>query len=66
MFENLKSELHRKGITNVAVASLIGCTEKSFQNKIQGVTEFNLSEIFAIRNNLLPEFTFEYLFKATK
>lgn len=63
MFGNLSSELKRKGITNKAVAVLIGCTEKTFQNKLNGVTEFTLSEVLLINENLLPEFELRYLFK---
>jgi len=63
MFENLIFELRRKGITNKALAALINCSEKSVQNKLSGVTEFTLSEILLIQENLLPEFELKYLFK---
>lgn len=63
MFENLKYELRRKQITNKAVAELLGCTEKTLGNKLSGSTEFTLSEILLISENLLPEFELRYLFK---
>lgn len=63
MFENLIAELKKKGITNKAVSTLIGCTEKTLQNKLNGVTEFTLSEVLSINENLLPEFTLQYLFR---
>ena len=63
MFENLIVELKKKGITFKAVANLIGCSEKTFQNKVYGVTEFTLSEVLSINENLLPEFTLQYLFR---
>ena len=63
MFENLKAELRKKNISMVAVARTIHCSEKSIQNKINGSTEFTLSEILAINEQLLPEFDLKYLFR---
>ena len=63
MFENLKTELAKKHISLIAVARTIHCSEKSIQNKINGVTEFTLSEILAINEQLLPEFNLKYLFE---
>lgn len=65
MFANLCTELKRKGITNRAVANLIGCSEKTLWNKLSGTTEFTLSEVLLINENLLPEFELRYLFKRT-
>jgi len=62
MFPNLSNELKDKGITLKAVAILIGCTEKTLQNKMNGITEFTLSEALLINENLLPEFRLQYLF----
>ena len=62
MFPNLSNELKDKGITYKAVAILIGCTEKTLQNKMNGITEFTLSEALLINENLLPEFRLQYLF----
>ena len=66
MFENLKSELQRKHISNKAVAELIGCTEKTLCNKFNGVTDFTLTEVLSIHENMLPEFELRYLFKRAK
>jgi len=63
LFTNLYAELKRKGISFKAVATLLGITEKTLQNKMNGVTEFTLSEILLISENLLPEFELRYLFK---
>ena len=62
MYENLRKELNNKGITHKAVASMIGCSEKTMQNKLSGKTDFLFKEVMSIRNDLLPEFTIEYLF----
>lgn len=63
MFPNLMKEMKGKGITYRAVAGLIGCSEKSVQNKMNGTTEFTLSEILLINDNLFPEYELRYLFK---
>lgn len=61
MFNNLRTELRTKNISLVAYSKIIGCTEKSVQNKLSGVTEFTLSEIKATLD-VFPEFRLEYLF----
>lgn len=61
MFNNLRNELQAKNISLVAYSRLLGITEKSVQNKLNGVTEFTLSEIKATLN-VLPEFKLDYLF----
>lgn len=62
MYENLRLELARKNITQEAVAKLIGCTEKTLRNKLNGTTDFTVSEAMLINDNILPEFGFGYLF----
>jgi len=62
MFPNLSDALKDKGITLKAVSILIGCTEKTLQNKMNGITEFTLSEALLINENLLPEYRLQYLF----
>lgn len=63
MFTNLVSELKHKGISTKAVAGLIGCSESSVLNKVKGATEFTLSEVLLINDNLFPEYKLEYLFE---
>lgn len=63
MFPHLTAELKRKGISYKAIAKLIGCSERSVQNKVQGVTEFTLSEVLLIQENMFPEYELRYLFK---
>lgn len=62
MYQNLKTELSRKGISQVALANVLGLSEKTMQNKLKGRTDFSFPEAMIIRQNLLPEFTLEYLF----
>ena len=61
MLGNMISELRRKNITNKAVAELIGAAEKTVVNKLNGTSEFTVSEAIAINVNLLPEFRLSYL-----
>lgn len=61
MFENLRHELMRKNISMVAFAKILGCSEKSVQNKLNGVTEFTLSEVRTILE-LFPQFKLGYIF----
>lgn len=63
MFPNLSAELKRKGISTKALAAVMGCCEKSALNKLNGDTEFTLSEVLAINEHLLPEFELRYLFR---
>jgi plasmid maintenance system antidote protein VapI len=61
MLGNMITELRRKNITNKAVAELIGSTEKTVVNKLNGTSEFTVSEAMSINVNLLPEYRLSYL-----
>lgn len=61
MFKNIEAALSDSNISKVAFARIIGISEKSVQNKLNGTTEWTLSEIYAVRQ-LFPQYTFEYLF----
>lgn len=63
MLEHLREAMKTKNITTLAIANMIGCTEKTANNKINGVTDFTLPEALLIRNNLFPEYDICYLFK---
>lgn len=45
MFTNLQNALYQKGITIKSLAEFLQVTEKTARNKIQGKTEFTLSEV---------------------
>lgn len=62
MYSNLSKELKEKNITQKAVADLIGCSEKTLFNKLNGITEFTVPEAISICKNMLPEFRLGYLF----
>jgi hypothetical protein len=63
MYANLYDALKRKGISLKKYAEFLGVTEKTVQNKIQGQTEFTLSEVDRTLNFIFPEYTLSYLFK---
>lgn len=61
MYKNLIEILKRKGITNKTYAEILGISEKSVWSKMQGKTDFTLSE--AIKTcALMPEYKMDYVF----
>ena len=64
MKSNLKRALESKRITNHAVCEMLGISEKTLYNKMSGSTEFTVEEALKIVRNLLPEYTFEFLFES--
>ena len=63
MFPNLRAEMARKGLDGVKISARIGCTPKTFSNKMIGKTEFTRGEIFNIKRLFFPDLSIEYLFK---
>ena len=63
MFPNLRAEMARKGLSVNEIASRIGCTSKTFRNKLSGKSEFTRAEVFKIRNEFFPNLSIEYLFQ---
>lgn len=66
MLSNLRAAMAVKKITTLALAQLIGTTEKTVNNKLNGITDFTLPEALKIRNNLFPEYDLCYLFAAVE
>lgn len=62
MFPNLYAELSRIRMSTKDFAEVLGITEKSAKNKLDGITEFKLSEIEKTRQ-LFPRCQQEYLFE---
>ena len=62
MLGNLIAALDHKKISTLAVAQLLGVTEKTAYNKIYGNTDFTLPEALMLKANLLPEYDLYYLF----
>lgn len=63
MYENLKAEMARVGITNEMIAEDINSHRNTVSNKINGDTDFTIQEAMLIRNLRFPHLDFHYLFK---
>jgi predicted transcriptional regulator len=59
---NLKAEMVRYGVRNGDIQNLLGCAEKTVRNKIDGETEFYLSEAIRVRDRFFPGLSLEYLY----
>lgn len=62
MYKNLRAEMARGDVTTVNIASAIRKTERSARDKINGKSDFTLTEICAIRDTFFPGMRLEYLF----
>ncbi len=65
MYKNLLSVLRAKGISNKQLAEILGVSEKSVDNKINGRTDFTLPE-FQKTCILLKEYDGSWLFEKSK
>lgn len=63
---NLEIALKQKNISNEAVAKLLNIHRNSLRNKLNGKTDFSISEAFKIKRDLLPEFDMDFLFADQK
>lgn len=59
---NLVAEMKRYGVTNTDIQKLLGCSDKTVRNKLNGETEFSYPEAEKIRNKFFPNLRMEYLF----
>ncbi len=60
MYLNLKAEMARKSLNGAFMAKLINVETRTFHNKINGISDFTISEIKIICQYF--DMTFEYLF----
>lgn len=63
MFENLKAEMARQDITIKDISRDLNYVYETLRNKFNGITEWQRSEMFAIKNKYFPDKSIEYLFK---
>lgn len=61
MYENLKNQLEKRNISVANYAKILGISEKTARNKLNGITEFNWTEVQETKK-LFSEYTYEYLF----
>jgi len=66
MLHNLKAEIARKNISRREVRTLLGISEKAFNNKLSGLNEFTFRQTLRIKNTYFPDLDLEYLFEDSK
>ena len=52
----------RKGYKVADLVAVLGCSEKTARNKLNGGTEFTVGEAFKVRDEMFPDAKMEYLF----
>ena len=62
MFTNLRTALKQKRISIKLYAEFLGVSEKTAQNKINGITDFSYPEFKTTCAMLFPEYNPDYLF----
>ena len=60
--DNLKAEMARAGVSKEDIKNLLGCSLRTIDNKLDGITDFTLPEAFKIRDCFFPSLRMEYLF----
>jgi hypothetical protein len=61
MLSNLKAELVRKNLVpEAAVKNAIGCTDKTARAKLNGDSDFTLTEAITIVNSYFADCNFSY------
>ena len=60
--QNLMAEMTRNNVRISDIQNLLGCTEKTVRNKLNGKTEFSVNEAMRIRDTYFPGLRVEYLF----
>jgi len=63
MHRILKAEMVRANISVKSLAMKINITERSLRNKINGITDFTITEAFNIRTHVSPKMPLDELFK---
>ena len=62
---NLCAEMARYGVSISDVSSILGCTNRTVKNKLEGLTNFNVEEAIKIRDKFFYGMRIEYLFART-
>lgn len=63
IYNNLRSEMTRRGITVDEIASALCVHRNSVINKINGKTPFSVEEAFLLRDTKFPGMEVGYLFR---
>lgn len=62
----LEGQIAMRGIRKVAIAKAIGCTSRSFSNKLKGRTHFTWDEVQVMTDNFFPDMEPEVLMKTSE
>jgi transcriptional regulator with XRE-family HTH domain len=62
LFNNLRAEMARQGITKKQVAAKIGLSPKAFYSRMTGRTKFKYMEAVKIRDFFFKDLSLDYLF----
>ncbi|MGL4571826.1 MAG: helix-turn-helix domain-containing protein [Clostridium sp.] len=63
MYRELLGNLAKKGMSKKELAEIVGITEKTLFNKLNGKSDFTWSEVKRIRKVVAPEVSLEKLFE---
>lgn len=63
MFQNLQAEMARRNLTGRDLAKLLGITEVTLYNKMNGMREWKLNEMEQIKGIMRTDAPYDYLFK---
>lgn len=63
MFQNLQAEMARRNLKGRDLAKMLGITEVTLYNKMNGLREWKLKEMEQIKGIMRTDAPFDYLFK---
>lgn len=63
MYANLKAEMARNSVTLSQLSTVIGVTLQTMSKKVNGASDFSLTEAYAIKDYLGVDAPIEELFK---
>ena len=61
MKRNLLAEMRRFGLTQSDLCAPLGISERAFQKKVSGESDFYFRDIETIRDKFFPQYRLDYL-----
>lgn len=62
MFPNLKAEMARRNISINEISNVLGVSEKTVRNYLNGKSKISWFDVIKIQNSFFPELKVGYLF----
>lgn len=62
-YSNLRAEMARHEVTNTQIAASINVNEKTFRNKLRGISDFTWPEVQTIQREFFPNVNLPDLFE---